>query len=64
MEESTDKTVLAKMDEAAAEFRKELMQLVAQQPEGINAVAQLFDKYVPTAGLKRIGRILRSIAKA
>jgi len=50
-----DKT---KMDKAAEEAAEELKPIIAQYPDAAEAVGNWMKKWTPTAGLKRLGRLL------
>ena len=58
-----NKAILAKMDAAADEARKELLALVASDPEATKKVAGWWAKNYLGAGHKRLGRMLASLGK-
>lgn len=55
--------ILDKMDAAAEEARIELVKLIAQYPEAITAVGKWANTYYPTAGYKRLAKLLTVLGK-
>ena len=53
--------VIAKMDEAADKATEAFKQVIAEHPDGVEAVAKWWQEYYKDAGHKRLGRILLTV---
>jgi len=60
--EQTKEEALAGMDGARDKAAEDLKQVIAQHPEGVEAVARWWKEHYIAAGHKRLGRLLVSVA--